>query len=164
MPKMLEGSCRCGAVSFTVQSSGPYPYQLCYCSICRKTDGGGGFAINLIGDNRTLRVKGHKNIRTFHAKIADEDGRCHTSTGERKFCVKCGTALWVYDPDWPELMHPFASCIDTALPKPPSKVHLMLKYKAPWVVPDVGPGDKKFQLYPKQSIEQWHRARGLWVD
>jgi hypothetical protein len=164
VPKTLEGSCRCGAVSFTVESSGPYPYQLCYCSICRKTDGGGGFAINLIGDQRTLKVTGGRAIRMFHAEIRDEDGRCHTSKGERRFCGKCGTPLWVYDPDWPDLMHPFASCIDTKLPKPPSKVHLMLKYKAPWVVPDVGPGDKKFQLYPKQSIEEWHRARGLWMD
>jgi hypothetical protein len=32
------------------------------------------------------------------------------------------------------------------------------------VVPDVGRGDRKFQRYPKQSIEQWHRARGLWLD
>lgn len=164
MPKRLEGSCRCGAVSFAVQSSGPYPYQLCYCSICRKTDGGGGYAINLIGDNRTLKVKGHKHIRTFRARIEDEGGHCRTSTGERKFCVTCATALWLFDPQWPQLMHPFASCIDTALPKPPSKVHLMLKYKAPWVVPDVGRGDKKFQLYPKQSIEEWHRTRGLWMD
>jgi hypothetical protein len=47
---------------------------------------------------------------------------------------------------------------------PPSKVHLMLKFKAPWVEPDFGRGDKKFQLYPKQSIEDWHRQRGLWID
>jgi len=164
VPRKLEGSCRCGAVSFTVGSSGPYPYQLCYCSICRKTDGGGGFAINLIGDKRTLKVKGGRSIRLFHAKIRDDEGRCRTSRGERRFCGRCGTPLWVYDPEWPELMHPFASCIDTALPKPPSKVHLMLRYKAPWVVPDIGPGDRKFQLYPKQSIEEWHRARGLWLD
>ena len=42
MPKLLEGSCRCGAVHFSVQSHTPYPYQLCYCAICRKTAGGGG--------------------------------------------------------------------------------------------------------------------------
>jgi hypothetical protein len=61
-------------------------------------------------------------------------------------------------------VHPFASAIDTALPKPPSKVHLMLRYKPRWVVPDIGPGDRKFQLYPKDSIEEWHRKRGLWIE
>jgi len=38
------------------------------------------------------------------------------------------------------------------------------EFKAPWVKPDFGPGDAKFQLYPKLSIEEWHRRRGLWID
>jgi hypothetical protein len=37
----LSGSCHCGAVRFTVISPTPYPYQACYCSICRKTAGSG---------------------------------------------------------------------------------------------------------------------------
>ena len=45
----LEGSCHCRAVKFTVTSHTPYPYMRCYCSICRKTAGGGGFAINIMG-------------------------------------------------------------------------------------------------------------------
>ena len=45
MPMRLEGSCRCGAISFSVDSHTPYPYQRCYCSICRKSAGGGGYAI-----------------------------------------------------------------------------------------------------------------------
>jgi hypothetical protein len=164
MPKLLEGSCRCGAVAFSVRSHAPTPYQLCYCTICRKTAGGGGYAINLAGDADTLKIKGKRAIGVYRAKIVDDDGACHTSKGERNFCTRCATALWLFDPQWPELVHPFASAIDTALPKPPSKVHLMLKFKAPWVVPDAGRGDKKFQLYPKQSIEEWHKQRGLWVD
>jgi hypothetical protein len=40
----------------------------------------------------------------------------------------------------------------------------MLKFKAPWVKPDFGRGDAKFREYPKLSIEQWHRKRGLWID
>jgi hypothetical protein len=42
----LEGSCHCGAVRFRVESHTPYPYMRCYCSICRKTQGGGGYAVN----------------------------------------------------------------------------------------------------------------------
>ena len=33
-----------------------------------------------------------------------------------------------------------------------------------WVVPDVGPHDRCFEGYPEQSIEEWHRTRGLWID
>jgi hypothetical protein len=164
MPKTLEGSCRCGAVHFSLASHAPYPYQLCYCSICRKTAGGGGFAINLHANAKSLKVRGRKAIGMFRAKIEDDQGHCHTSSGQRSFCKTCGTALWLYDPGWPELVHPFASAIDTRLPVPPSKVHLMLKFKAPWVKPDFGRGDARFREYPKLSIEEWHKKRGLWID
>ena len=70
MAKLLEGSCRCGAVRFRVRSHAPYPYQLCYCAICRKTAGGGGFAINLMGDAKTLKVTGRRAIRVYRARIA----------------------------------------------------------------------------------------------
>jgi hypothetical protein len=72
--------------------------------------------------------------------------------------------LWVYDDDWPDLMHPFASAIDTELPEPPELVHLMLDFKPDWVTPQVGPSDKCFDRYPEQSIEDWHKSRGLWID
>jgi hypothetical protein len=38
-PMLLEGSCHCGAVHFSVRSRRPVPYQRC-CTICRKTQGG----------------------------------------------------------------------------------------------------------------------------
>jgi hypothetical protein len=50
----LEGSCHCGAVKFRLESNTPMPYQRCYCSICRKTQGGGGYAINIMGWADTL--------------------------------------------------------------------------------------------------------------
>ncbi len=52
---LLEGSCHCGAVKFSVESYTPYPYMRCYCSICRKTAGGGGYTINIMGQ-AILRV------------------------------------------------------------------------------------------------------------
>ena len=51
-------------------------------------------------------------------------------------------------------MHPFASAVDTPLPVPPARTHLMLRYKASWVVPVIGPNDLTFDLYPEDSIEQ----------
>lgn len=164
MARILDAACRCGAVRFKVKSHNVYPYQLCYCSICRKTDGGGGYAINLMGDAPSLKVRGSKDIGIYHARIRDRRGHCRTSSGRRHFCRRCATALWLDDPQWPELVHPFASAVDTPLPVPPSRVHLMLRFKAPWVVPHFGRGDAKFQGYPDLSIEAWHRRRGLWED
>ncbi|MCY4497264.1 MAG: hypothetical protein OXC14_08260 [Rhodospirillaceae bacterium] len=63
----LEGSCRCRAVTFTVESYPPQPYMRCYCSICRKTAGSGGFAINLGADYRTLKATGRRSIGIYRA-------------------------------------------------------------------------------------------------
>ena len=163
MPMTLEGSCRCGAVSFSVKSHTPVPYQRCYCRICRKTLGGGGYAINLGALNDTLKVKGRKHISVYRAEIED-DGVCEKSAGERNFCSKCASGLWLYDPNWPDLVHPFASVIDTDLPVPPESVHLMLDFKASWVTPQLGEDDQCFDLYPEESIADWHKARDLWVE
>lgn len=165
MPIRLEGSCRCGAVKFSVDSHAPVPYQLCYCSICRKTAGGGGFAINLSGIADTLKVTGKKALGVYRAEICDDDGsNCETSTGERNFCKKCASALWLYDPTWPDLVHPFASAIDSELPVPPAKVHLMLRYKPEWVKADIGKNDETYDLYPQLSIADWHKKHKVWVD
>ena len=64
---LLEGSCRCGAVRFRVESPEPYPFMLCYCSICRKTAGGGGYAINLGALSDALEVEGEKNVSVYQA-------------------------------------------------------------------------------------------------
>lgn len=164
MPILLKGSCRCGAVSFEVDSHTPAPFMLCYCSICRKQQGGGGYAINLGGIYETLKVKGKRSLGVYRAEIEDEEReRCEVSTGERNFCKKCGSALWLYDPTWPELVHPFASAIDSELPKPKQRVHIMLKYKASWVEPNVRKGDKVFEVYPEESIADWHKRTKMWV-
>lgn len=164
MPMLLKGSCRCGAVGFEVASHTPVPYQLCYCSICRKQQGGGGYAINLGADSSTLSIAGKRHLGLYRAMIEDDEHACEISPGERRFCRKCGSALWLYDPRWPELVHPFASAIDSELPAARQRVHVLLKYKASWVEPEIRPGDRVFTLYPEESIEDWHRSRGLWVD
>src|SRR5438105_14556250 len=157
----LKGSCHCGSVAFTLYSAHPYPFNLCYCSICRKTAGGGGYAINLGGDAETLSVEGMEHINVYQAKLPDETGELKESTAQRSFCKKCGSALWVWDPSWPELIHPFASAIDTKLPVPPERTHLMLGSRASWVEPHIGSRDQKFDEYPKESIAEWHQRLGL---
>ncbi len=159
---LLHGSCHCGAVEFTVESHHPYPFNLCYCSICRKTAGAGGYAINLSADYSTLKVKGEQHIKSFHAKLHEPGAkRAKTSPGERKFCGTCGTALWLWDPRWPELVHPHASAIDTEVPVPPEHTHLMLRSKASWVEPCIRKGDQTFDDYPEESIAEWHERLGL---
>ena len=126
---LLEGSCHCGAVRFQVESPHPYPFNLCYCGTCRKTAGSGGSAINLSARAGTLRLEGEEHVRVYKPGHVDEhDGS--TSSQERRFCGVCGSPLWVADPRWPDLLHPHASAVDTALPVPPDRNHLMLDFRS----------------------------------
>ena len=93
----LSGSCHCAAVRFEVESPHPYPFNLCYCSICRKTAGGGGYAINLGADFSTLQVQGEENIARYSAKLSDDSAGAKESPGQRSFCRLCGSALWVWE-------------------------------------------------------------------
>ena len=153
----LEGSCHCQAVHFSVESHEPVPFMRCYCSICRKTAGTGGFAINLGADHRTLQVRGREHVSVYRALM--EDGS--RSSGERHFCKLCGTALWLWDPTWPDLVHPHAGAIDTPLPEAPGSTHIMLGSKPAWVEAHVRPGDQRFEAYPDESLAEWHRRHGL---
>lgn len=152
----LSGSCHCGVVKFSVESAQPVPFMRCYCSICRKTAGGGGYAINLGADFSTLVVTGKRFLRKYQAKI-DRGDTVETSSGQRHFCGRCGSALWLYDPTWPELVHPHASAIDTPLPVPPANVHIMLGSMASWVHVEGKKGDVRFDEYPDFSLAEWHQ-------
>jgi hypothetical protein len=153
---LLKGSCHCGSIKFELESPHPAPFNLCYCTICRKTAGGGGYAINLSGKAGTLKIQGEQYLGIYHAKI---DGK--QSPAERCFCKLCASMLWVYDARWPELVHPFASAVDSDLPTPPERTHLMLDSKANWVELRTGSNDERFPQYPEESIAQWHERLGL---
>jgi hypothetical protein len=162
---LLSGYCHCQSVKFTLESDHIYPFNLCYCSICRKTAGGGGYAINLSGKYETLKVEGREHLRVYQAKIVDrETQESKISPAQRHFCGNCGSHLWLWDPRWPELVHPLASAIDTELPIPPERTHLMLDFKPTWVETNIGEKDQKFPRRPIESIAKWHQRLGLVSD
>jgi hypothetical protein len=137
-------------VRFSLESETPYPYLWCYCSICRKTAGGGGYAINIMGQAETLKVKGKTSVY-----------RAMRGGGERHFCGKCASALWVWDKRWREWIYPFASAIDTPLPPPHERQHIFLESKPRWVKLPSGQREKRFRRYPREAIIDWHRGRRL---
>lgn len=161
----LEGSCHCGAVRFKLESDSPSPFMRCYCSICRKTSGSGGYGINLGGDKATLKVKGRKHLSVYRALMTDaETGKSRRSRARRHFCRHCGSPLWLWDPTWPQLVHPHASAIDTELPAPPAVTHILVASKASWVKVQAGRKDQKFDAYPEESLADWHRRMGVGQD
>jgi hypothetical protein len=135
----------------------------CYCSICRKTQGGGGFAINIGALCDTLAIDGEEHIGRFSPMYTNhETGNFERSPGERNFCRQCGSGLWVWDPRWPELLHPYASAIDTPLPAPPERIHIFLDSKPDWVHVPATAQDKQYDRFPEvASLAAWHEQHGL---
>ena len=109
-----------------------------------------------------MKVTGKGSLGIYRARMDEGRGKkASTSEARRYFCARCGSALWVWDPRWPELVHPHASAIDTPLPVPPENVHIMLGSKAPWVQVEGRAKDARFAEYPDESLAQWHASRGL---
>jgi hypothetical protein len=101
-------------------------------------------------------------VRIYRAKLIDPETRERKeSLAERNFCGLCGSALWLWHPRWPDLVHPFASAIDTDLPIPPEQTHFMLGSKAGWVQPHAQPQDQCKENYPSESLAAWHERLGL---
>jgi hypothetical protein len=81
---MHEGSCLCGAVTFTVQGALPQP-DLCHCSKCRRWSGHAFASADVPRD--ALVVRGDEHVRWF---ASSEKVR-------RGFCGTCGSSLF-FDP------------------------------------------------------------------
>ncbi|ETW81437.1 putative GFA [Heterobasidion irregulare TC 32-1] len=162
MPVELKGSCHCGAVKFSVQSSTPVAYQLCLCSICRKVGGVGG-SINLGAHSNTLKIEGKENISIYKAVMNRGTPKESIASSERNFCKKCSAMLWLYDETWPELLHPFASAIDSPELKNPETLICLLKDSKPdYVRLPEGPKEV-YDGYPELSIEDWHKKHGEYI-
>ena len=116
------------------------------------------------GDAATLKVRGKKHIGIYHAVLREPGQRPTRSKAGRRFCLKCGSPLWLWDPRWPELVHPHASAIDTPLPKPPEVVEAALDYAPSWVDVPRGKGHVHCGTWPSESLEEWHKRHGLWSE
>ena len=160
---LLEASCHCGSVEYSVESRYPQPFMRCYRSNCRNTGGSGGYGINLSANAKSLQVNVREHTRIYRA-AREVDGVQTLSGNERHFCSLCGSHLWAYNSKWPDLLHPVAGCVDTPLPKPESYVHIMLGSKADWVEAFGCEGDPRFDQYPDVSLAQWHEIHNVAVD
>jgi len=159
---LLEGSCHCEKVKFSVHSKTPYPFSQCYCSICRKLNGGGGYSINLMAEASSLKVEGADSITIYRSAYNDrgvyeQDGLGYS---RRNFCKHCGTMLWNFNTKYPDWIYIFASAVDTPLPAPPEIRHTMVKHKQSWV--EISDQHQQFDQYPNESIEEWHKERNLY--
>jgi hypothetical protein len=119
------------------------PFMRCFCSICRKLAGSGGFGCNLGARTTGMILTGGAKMRyyspsekrgilravdsntgvmdssdaDFAACSENEKGdKDNTIPSHRAFCGDCGSSLWNYDNNWPTYIHPAAGAVDTPLP------------------------------------------------
>ena len=148
---LLEGSCHCGAVRFSVESQTPVPYRRCYCARCRKTAGGTGAAANVLAQASSLRVEGDDALTEYAA----------ADTTRTRFCARCGSALWLTIDSATDAVYPFASALDTPLPEAPERVHVFTAEAPAWARPVRGPDDQVVERNTPESIDAWHRRHRL---
>ncbi|HEV8551109.1 MAG TPA: GFA family protein [Polyangiaceae bacterium] len=157
--RLLEGSCQCGKITFSVESETPVPFMFCFCSICRKT-GGGAFGCNIMGLRKTLALEGRRSLRFYHARIREKGKPTRMSQGKRWFCGACGSHLYLTDERWPEGIWPYVAAIDSELPAPARPVLMMTRFKPTWVPSWLTRRGKTYPRYPEVSIAAWHEREG----
>ena len=148
MAESFRGSCHCGAVRFSYEGEAITRGLRCNCSICSMTS----YLHLIVPKERFRLLEGDDDLTTY---------TFNTGVAQHHFCRHCGSALWAWDPRWPDLVHPAASAIDTDLPVPPERSHMMLGSKASWVPVTAGPDDRHFDEYPDESLAEWHRRLRL---
>ena len=148
----LEGSCECRGVRFNVSSRTPYPYRICSCRRCRKTAGSIGAAANVIADASSLELEGE--VTPTRYEHPDEPVVL-------SFCGRCGSALFLEITPFPEWVYPFASAVDTPLPKPPEFVFVRTEERPSWTPAIGSDGDPNFAENTDESMVAWHRRLGL---
>ena len=84
----LEGSCQCGAVTFRVDSPHPYPYQRCYCSVCRKTRGAAAMP-SISGRFRQPAGHGRQHNRSTSPAEGPEEPAPIAARPSVHFCGRC---------------------------------------------------------------------------
>lgn len=82
----LDGSCLCGAVSFTATGVQTHVHA-CHCSTCRNWSGAAALAASV----EAITINGEDNVTRYRS----------SDWAERGFCSKCGSNLFYHliDPD-----------------------------------------------------------------
>jgi hypothetical protein len=117
---MHEGSCLCGAIRYVIDGElGEFGY--CHCRSCRKASGT-AHAANASVDRARFQMLG----------TADTLREFESSPGKlRVFCSRCGSPLYAYRADTPNILRIRLGTLDTPFAGQP-KAHIWVSDKAPW--------------------------------
>lgn len=116
---MLQGSCLCGSIRFTLDGS-LESARYCYCRNCTKFAG---------TSPATWAIAQKSSL-----KLVDTDvrvARFDSGKGLRCFCTQCGSPIWFESLDYPELVAiPLGVLDEGDVPKP--ERHIWVRSKPDW--------------------------------
>ena len=119
-PRVLEGSCLCGAVKYTVLDEFEYALN-CHCSQCRRATGSAFKPFGGIARNKVALVAGEDNLLLFGGDDA-HDVHCRT----------CGSLLYSVLNHSAKAHVTYGTLIDA--PSLAPTAHIFVRSKAPWHV------------------------------
>jgi len=113
---------------------------------------------------KTLQItQGKEHIRIYRAVLDRDTPQERMSESERNFCVLCSAMLWLFDENWPDLLHPFASAIDAPVLEDPVEMVVVMTDSKPNYV-HLPEGQKVvYEQYGPYSIEEWHKENAKFV-
>ncbi|HKP56777.1 MAG TPA: GFA family protein [Polyangiales bacterium] len=117
---MYEGSCLCRGIAYEIDGEiGDFGY--CHCTSCRKASGSAHAANAPVERSAFRLICGSELLREFES-----------SPGKlRSFCSRCGSPIYAYLTQSPEIIRIRLGSLDTPFAKQPT-AHTWVSDKAPW--------------------------------
>jgi hypothetical protein len=107
----ITGGCLCGAVRYEVRAEAPLGARYCWCRVCQYL-GAGTAAASALFRTEDLDVSGPL---TDYVSQADSGATMH-----RRFCARCGTAVFSEAEERPTLIFVRAGTLDDPNLAPPT--------------------------------------------
>ena len=133
--KTYEGSCQCGKVRY--RAAGPLgKITTCHCTDCQKSHAAAFATYVALPRPRFSFARGEAELQTHRAETGTK----------RAFCKTCGSTLFSYTDDDPEMVYITAGTFDTRVDQ---KVdyHIFVRSKVSWF--DIQDGKPQHQAYPE---------------
>jgi hypothetical protein len=135
-PRVLRGSCACGACAFEAASGNEFQTQHCYCNLCRRLSG------SLCETWVPVRPDGWRWLAQGSLELVRTTGH-----GSRHMCKVCATTLTIVYDSQPDCLWPVAGVLDDdslppaeTLPRALCRaIHICCSMMQPWYeLPDDG--------------------------
>ena len=135
-----QGSCQCGAVTYTLHAEPLFTYA-CHCHSCQKRTGS-AFSMGLVMPLEALEMQGEL---TPWQRVSEQG---HTNT--RYSCAACGNILYGIGDSSPQLAKLQAGTLaDTRKVAP--EVHIWVRHKQAWLT--LPSQTRQFDTQPDDPLE-----------